>query len=285
MNRHLEISTTAGCKVSCSYCPQELFALEHKKVSNDRWLSFDTFKQCLKTVPLDVDIHFSGYVEPFLNAECIQMIQHAYDKGHGIALYTTAVGLTLDHVSVLETMQFIKFMVHLPDDGKHMRVKVDEAYLAVIERLSKSSISNLLYIDYYGIHPKVKKLINEEKLVNRRLTSRAGNVTREIVSETPHIKGPLYCGANRLEKNVLLPNGDVALCCVDYGRRHIVGNLIKQPYSALHKSEVFKQVVKKMNCKSGDVLCRNCEWAQPITLKYRVKKILSSFKFNRNSVK
>jgi radical SAM protein with 4Fe4S-binding SPASM domain len=278
MSRHLEISTTAGCKVSCSYCPQELFALEHKKVSNDRWLSFDTFKLCLDTVPIDVDIHFSGYVEPFLNAECIQMIEHAYDKGHAIALYTTAVGLTLDHISVLEAMQFKKFMVHLPDDGTHMRVKVDEAYLAVIERLSKCSIPNLLYIDYYGIHPKVKELINEEKLVNRRLTSRAGNVSREFINDTPHIKGPIRCAANRLEKNVLLPNGDVALCCVDYGRKHILGNLTLESYDMLHQSEAFREVVKRMNSRKGDVLCRTCEWAQPITLKYRAKKLLNGLK-------
>lgn len=279
MERHLEVTTTAGCKVSCSYCPQELFALEHKKVSNERWLSFDTFKTALHTVPLDVDIHFSGYVEPFLNADCIDMIRHVYEKGHSVSIYTTVVGLKLEHVLELEKMTFKKFMVHLPDDGSHMRVKVDESYLEVIERLSESNIPNILFIDYFGIHPKVLGLINPEQLVNRKLTSRAGNVTREIVNETPEIKGPLYCGANRLKKNVLLPNGDVALCCVDYGRKHILGNLIKQPYSALHKSDAFRQVKKKMNSSAGgDVLCRNCEWAAPMTIKYRLKKLLNSFK-------
>lgn len=274
MERHLEITTTAGCKVSCSYCPQELFALEHKKVSNDRWLSFDTFKTALHTVPLDVDIHFSGYVEPFLNADCIDMIRHVYEKGHSVSIYTTVVGLKLEHVLELEKITFKKFMVHLPDDGSHMRVKVDESYLAVIDRLSKSAIPNLQFIDYYGIHPKVMKLIDPERLVTRKLTSRAGNVTREVVNETPEIKGPLYCGPNRLKKNVLLPNGDVTLCCVDYGKRHVIGNLLRESYGGLHVGEAFKEIVDRMNGKPGDLLCRTCEWAQELTWKQKIKQVL-----------
>jgi len=32
-------------------------------------------------------------------------------------------------------------------------------------------------------------------------------------------------GQDRIFRNVLLPNGDVVLCCMDYGLDHILGNL------------------------------------------------------------
>jgi radical SAM protein with 4Fe4S-binding SPASM domain len=277
-NRHLEVTTLAGCKVSCSYCPQELFALEHKKVSSNRYLSLDLFKTCLETVPVSVDIHFSGYVETFLNPDCVKMVRHAYDKGHQVAVYTTVVGVKLEDVEELEKMTFKKFIVHLPDDGKHMRVKVDAPYLEVIQRLANSNIPNLEYLDYYGIHPKVNALINQEQVVQRKLTSRAGNVTREFVNETKEISGALRCRVNRLEKNVLLPNGDVSLCCVDYGRRHVLGNLTSESYNQLHQNDAFKEILRRMNGKKGDLLCRTCEWAEPVTFKIRAKKLLKKIK-------
>jgi len=248
--RHLEITTIAGCKISCTYCPQALFALEHKKVTNNRLMSLDTFKQSLASVPTDVDIHFSGYSEPFLNPNCIDMIRFAYEKGHRISVYTTVEGLKAEHIPELEQMAFKKFNVHLPDDGLHMRVKVDESYLAAMKLLMNSSIPNILYIDYFGVHPKVVTLMNDLETVNRKLTSRAGNVSNEQTNTPP------------------------SLCCVDYGKRHSIGNLLTDEYDHLHKSEIFNEILSRMKGKKGDLLCRTCEWAEPITWKYRVKQVL-----------
>lgn len=275
--RHLEVTTIAGCKISCNYCPQALFALEHKKVSNNRLMSLENFKQSLASVPVDVDIHFSGYSEPFLNPDCIDMIRFAYEKGHRISVYTTVEGLKATHVQELEQMEFKKFNVHLPDDGLHMRVKVDESYLAVMELLMNSSILNILYIDYFGIHPKVLALMDHLQTVNRKLTSRAGNVSNEQTGTPPTISGALWCPGNREKKNVLLPNGDVSLCCVDYGKQHILGNLLIENYDRLHEGEIFQEIKARMNGKKGDLLCRTCEWAEPMTWKHRVKQILRKF--------
>ncbi|MDW3192758.1 MAG: radical SAM protein [Cytophagales bacterium] len=274
--RHLEITTIAGCKISCSYCPQAMFALEHKKVSNNRLMTLETFKKSLSSVPIDVDIHFSGYSEPFLNPDCIDMIKFAYQKGHEVSVYTTVEGLKTEHVRELEQLKFKKFNVHLPDDGVHMRVRIDESYLEVMKLLMNSHIPNILYIDYFGVHPEVLSLMEHLETVNRKLTSRAGNVSNEETGSPPIINGALWCPGNREKKNVLLPNGDVSLCCVDYGKRHIIGNLMRDNYDHLHKSEAFKEVIARMNGKKGDLLCRTCEWAEPITIKHRLKKLIKS---------
>lgn len=272
--RHLEITTIAGCKVSCAYCPQALFALEHKKVSNDRLMSLDTFKMALHTVPEEVDIHFSGYSEAFLNENCILMIKHAFDKGHSVSVYTTVEGMTINDVHELEKLSFKKFVIHLPDDGLHMRVKVDHHYLNVFRELINSSIPNLTFIDYFGIHPEVMSLIKNNDTVSRKLTSRAGNVSNDLTGKPPNIKGPLRCRVGRDKKNVLLPNGDVSLCCVDYGRQHVLGNLVQNSYGQLHQSEPYNSILERMKSGKGELLCRTCEWAEPITWKKKLKEFV-----------
>jgi len=47
---------------------------------------------------------------------------------------------------------------------------------------------------------------------------------------------------------VLLPNGDVSLCCMDYGLDHIIGNLHKQTYEDV--------IPQDQTCFK---LCNSCE--------------------------
>ena len=57
------------------------------------------------------------------------------------------------------------------------------------------------------------------------------------------------CGClEKLYHNVVLPNGDVSLCCMDYGLKHIIGNIFEQSYD---------EVVPKNN--SCFNLCKFCE--------------------------
>ena len=69
------------------------------------------------------------------------------------------------------------------------------------------------------IHPDIQKVI-EISFPPDLMISRAGNCNFGVTS--PKKNGPLLCGAankngiNILDKNVLLPNGDVCLCCMDY---------------------------------------------------------------------
>ena len=64
-----------------------------------------------------------------------------------------------------------------------------------------------------------------------------------------HGEGQKPCGClEKLYHNVVLPNGDVSLCCMDYGLEHIIGNLLDQEY---------EDVIPKHNTCFN--LCRFCE--------------------------
>jgi hypothetical protein len=83
-------------------------------------------------------------------------------------------------------------------------------------------------------------------------------------------EGELTCGCiEDLYHTILLPNGDMSLCCMDYGLEHITGNLYEQS---------FEDAIPENNqCFS---LCNGCENAIPVSEKIKGKtlgeKILSS---------
>ncbi len=152
MKSNLEITTVIGCKNMCSYCPQEKLLNAYK--DDVRVMSFETFKKCVDKVPIDSEIHFTGMAEPFLNPDCVKMIEYAFRKGHEIFLSTTLVGLK--DIPLLEKITFKTFLVHLPSEDSN--IKVDENYLKTLKDLSESSIK-VTYIHFKNLHPKIKNIL------------------------------------------------------------------------------------------------------------------------------
>jgi hypothetical protein len=64
-----------------------------------------------------------------------------------------------------------------------------------------------------------------------------------------HGEKQMTCGClEKMYHNVMLPNGDVSLCCMDYGLKHILGNLYEQDYEEI--------IPENNQCFE---LCRLCE--------------------------
>ncbi|MGV7213455.1 radical SAM protein [Bradyrhizobium sp. UFLA05-112] len=264
--RVLEITTTTGCVVGCSYCPQAQFAERQRAVSHAKHLRLEDFKKCLAHVPAAVDISFSGYSEPWLNPACTEMVEHAYEAGHGIRISTTLVGMNERNLRRLQALQFRIFLVHVFDDGAHMNSRlVRRKFVDLIRQLVDADISSMLFVVMGEVHPDLVEIIPEESLVRSRpLSSSGGSVDSKIVEARQPIVGALTCPDEREHRNLLLPNGDVTLCCMDFERRHILGNLLRDEYQDLFKGPTFCEVVDRMHGMDGFLLCRTCEFAQPI---------------------
>ncbi|WP_342727338.1 SPASM domain-containing protein [Bradyrhizobium sp. B097] len=263
--RVLEITTATNCIIRCAYCPQQKFAERQRTVSDAGDLGLEEFKQCLSRVPKDVDIHFSGYSEPWLNRDCTEMVEHAYTRGHGIRIYTTLIGMDEHELRRLQALRFRAFMVHVFDSGQYMNSRlVTKPYLNLMRQLINADIPSIRFLVLGDIHPDLAPIIPAEALVrSRSLISRAGSVDPKIAKPRPPIRGPLACTEKREYRNVLLPNGDVTLCCMDFERRHVLGNLLRDEYEDLFEGPSFRQVVDRMNGASGSLLCRICERATP----------------------
>lgn len=229
----IEITTRIGC-LNCDYCPQDRLLSAYK--SDAKVLSLADYSACLFKIPKSVRIHFSGFCEPFLNEDCGHMIDVAYGSGYEVVVYTTLVGFNRHAAQSISKINFNRFAVHVPDSGTHYSFR--EFYNGL-----KLLIEHNIKYDFEYVTDPI---------------TRAGNV---YGSMPPCRSGKIRCRENRNMQNVLLPNGDVYLCCMDYGLKHRLGNLLAQSYESLFESETYKRIISGMSDDSIDILCRKCERA------------------------
>lgn len=283
---NLEITTVIGCPVMCSFCPQtsliKSFKLQNDLNYNNKVLSFEKYKQILDKVPSWVDIHFSGMSEPYASKDCSKMIKYTIEKGHKICVYSTLVGANKEDLDLLSTISFdnkYKLVIHLPDDEQNFKAKVTDTYIENLKHfLNKEQIQQKIIqgsIDFMSMSrrgltdPKISSII-PKKLATFIAITRAGNLSNENEkfegkTITKRKNGKIMCTvAPFLNHNVVLPNGDIVLCCMDYSIQHKIGNLLEQSYESLFESDQFKQIVNKMNNDDNTnlLLCRNCELAR-----------------------
>jgi Iron-sulfur cluster-binding domain len=258
MSADLEVTTVLGCRMMCSYCPQPLLIKRYAESEHTgRVMTLDDFKKCLSTVPVTTGVSFAGMAEPWLNPACTDMVLHVVDKGHVTVVYTTAMGMTMQDVERLKGLRFKHLCLHLPDAEGRMTLPVTDDYLEVLVALAKSHPEHNFAL-FGPLHPDVRRALGRDVPDSTvGLHSRAGNLD---LNKVPRRSGKLdtrHC----INHNMLLPNGDVALCCQDYGLKHVLGNLLRQDYSSIFEGPEFVKLMRGMTDESIDILCRTCNIA------------------------
>ncbi|VVB99045.1 Uncharacterised protein [uncultured archaeon] len=253
----LEITTKIGCKNNCSYCPQSIIIKAYK--GKEKELSFENFVRAISTVPADVGICFSGFCEPFLNKECSKMIVYADQKGHKIDLFTTLVGVSEEDLEKIHGIKFSQFKIHLPSAKGLENIPVDEKYISLLKKTIEYKINRLCFVYHDEMRHELEPLVKGQVVYKMNTISRAGNLGK--VKESPHKN--LFCTQNRnhLHQNILLPNGDVYFCFMDYRLRHKIGNLFEQDYGSLFRSEEFLRVKNDLDSGGKNIICNFCERA------------------------
>ena len=232
-------------------------------------MTFELFKACVDKLNTDVILDFTGFYEPFLNPECSDMLIYGHDNGFSIRVSTTLMGLTAKNISQIESIPFIKFAVHLPENKNLTRIETNHEYMEVLASLIESDISNIAFHVHEGAdgpeqaHSTIQKLLIEKGITaeDRWITTRAGNIEIGWKSSPVRKTGPLQI-CPRLFQNVLLPNGDLALCCMDWGLNHVIGNLLVEDYDSIFESDEFRRILEGYEDDTIDILCRQCEVAQ-----------------------
>lgn len=262
----LEITTIIpekGCVVDCAFCPQRTLEKIYK---GERILSLEGFKTIIDKIPSQVRITFAGFVEPWMNRNCTDMVLYAHEKGHPISLFTTAVGMSIEDVERIKHIKFAPnpnggFVLHLPDAPRLARHPITKGFLKTMEHIYSvhKEIHNFQVMSMGPPHESVRHLFPNP--IIGEMWSRAGNLLGEAMLKPSlinlkdsfkavyHGEKAMTCNCpEKVYHNVLLPNGDVSLCCMDYGLEHILGNLYTQSYE-----EVLP------NPYSCFDLCRYCE--------------------------
>lgn len=272
--KQLEITTQVGCPLMCTFCPQD--KLRQSYTDPVKKMSLDTFTTVLNKLPNDVEIIFAGYTEPWANKLCNQFVKLALEKNYRIAIYTTLYNITIDEcdelVSILLQYKHLvkEIWIHLPDaQGNMLGFKYSQEYVTVLQKIKSLKLKGIMVAEMtMDDKAAVDKQINVvTKPVNWYLHTRADNLTREnikgqAVREPPKYSYIVECTRNKdYHSNILMPNGDVILCCMDYGLKHRLGNLLTQSYDEILNSPEIQRIIHLNNQieYSDETLCRSCD--------------------------
>lgn len=249
----LEITTHIGCPMQCVDCPQPLLFSKYK---GKRTLDFEDYKMVIDKLPQSIQIVFSGLCECFTNPRCADMILYAYEKGHSLMLYTTLQGATQEDYEKLKHVKYAVVTIHLPDCENRSTFRITDEYLNV---LSKWECNN------YSCHGKLdERVIPYMKRGKNFITymhDRAGNLETGQHFYIPSNMNTVCAKTHtNLNENVLLPDGTVIMCCMDYGMTGVFGNLFTQSYDEIISSEAAQQM--RENMKHNDCICKHCVYGR-----------------------
>lgn len=289
----LEISVRVGCALYCDYCPQDSYVQNYsdKYQNKERVLSEETFFAAMANVPSSTLIKWTGFTEPLASPFFPRFVQHLKDKGHGQDISTTLVGNKESVEWFSNHLEYFgNITLHLPDDSKLMKAKVNEAYVATLDHIFSESqrlgfdedrlvcflIGDNFHPDVQASMDRAKKAgglsalqIHRAQVLNTRNQNidveklNIGNVTERHHAAEKSSK-PHYCSYRRLNQGVMLPNGHVALCCQDYNMDFVLGDLKTQSLNELY-TRIENDPELLSSFRSGSFSpCNKCEHYVPV---------------------
>jgi len=268
----MELTTMIGCPLMCTFCPQDNLRDNYGK--DTKYMQPVDLMKVLVKLPKNTRIDFSGMSEPWANPECTQMLEMVLYMGFKVAIYTTLYGMTdPERVrKVLESHpeQVEVIMLHLPDANGNMKGwKNNEEWQRAAAVISHTNVPcgvGAMTMDKNGVvHPDLQPMVGQ--LAGWVGHTRADSLDPEQVagqalSVTPRNDFALTCRSTPFyDRNVLLPNGDVVLCCMDYNLKHIIGNLLTQTYDEMMEGKPLQDLIKMNEADGFDKcsICKSCE--------------------------
>lgn len=274
----MELTTMIGCPLMCTFCPQDNLRDSYGK--DTKYLQPMDLMTVLAKVPKNTRIDFSGMSEPWANPECTMMLEMVLYMGFKVAIYTTLYGMT-DPERVRKALeahpdQVEVIMLHLPDANKNMKGwKNSEEWQKAAAIISHTNVPcgvEAMTMDRTGlVHPELQEMVG--RLPNWVGHTRADSldpnqVEGQALSVTPRHDFALTCRSTPFyDRNVLLPNGDVVLCCMDYNLKHVIGNLLTQTYEEIFAGEKLAKIIKMNEAEGFDKcsICKSCDNVRKIT--------------------
>ncbi len=264
--REVEFTLQVGCPVGCDFCPQSLFL--KKYISHEKKFTINSFKQALsnlKNSPVKV-IQFSGYSEPVYHENLPDFINLSVEAEFEVEIFTTLKGFNTECLKKVKDLP-IKWYISVQPLGVQNRkgLKDEEAWNNIKSFLDLNlKFQPILRCVNFNLSKDQKNQLNEKvkkmgikNILYPNFETRAGNITRNSINK---FEKKLLCKNNMTP--VILPNGDVSLCCMDFGLKHIIGNIFNDSFKNILLSDSCQKILKVMSRKEkGELLCHHCEFS------------------------
>ena len=271
---HLFIETTNACNLQCQFC-----ARTGKKFQIGS-MDFSLFKKIIDEAkqygPRTFSLHLFG--EPLLTRNLFEMIDYIKKVNKNNTIFLTTNGTLLNKKmaqSIIES-SIDKISISFPGAKKDTYQKVTGFdYLETVEK----NILDLIELK------KIKK--SDNPIIYLRMILNKDNITEKKIFENKWKNKPIvleiraahnfggYCPeASLIKKQTkrypcyhlwLSPaihwNGDVSICCDDWGRKTVLGNVKNQTMRQIWNSKKIKQY-RKSHLKGNYhqvPLCEKCD--------------------------
>lgn len=267
----MEITTKIGCNIKCRFCPQDLFVKKYFENNTNRKseMTLDILEKCLDKLPKEAGIIFGGMVEPFLNNDCGEMLKLACSTGRKVDLYTTLVGTSMQDIELISELPINYICLHVADEKGYANIPItDEYYNKVTYLINKKRSNGKALVNSCSAQTtpdkKVAEICDGKYDILTTMCDRAGNLEDENLYKRQCLSGKITCSmcGDKLNRNILLPDGTVTLCCMDFGVKHVLGNLLENTYDEIMDGTEINMIKKGLDGDiSKDILCRTCSCA------------------------
>lgn len=265
LSQWVEFTLRLPCAVNCAYCCQERLTKNYMlRGGGDLTMSFSNFKTILDHIPLDrVRVDFSGIGDCSFHPELVNFMEEVSRRNGTMVVFTTFQGMKRDDFDRFCQIPIYLLSVHLPSVHQdHMQTQWTDDYRycldGLVSRKPKAEVFDFMcMIGPPSADPDIQRLA---PLRIMEVQPRGGNITWLGV-DTTQKRGALTCSRSpTLHQNVVFPNGDVYLCCVDQGLLHKLGNLLTENFYDLD-CERENIIARQKECDPS-LMCKRCEFAK-----------------------
>ena len=242
--KKVQVSVTDMCNRKCSFCPHvDNLIFPNKKV----WMSVDTAQRLatdLSENNFDGIVSISGYGEPLLHPKIFDIVKEFTSRNIKTRMMTNGDLLVKKKVSVeeLDSLGLFEIKINIYDDYNQF-VKYGGFFYKRIKktpfRLAKN-FDSMSGQQAFGIN----------------YTNRAGTLKETKTDFDPVCYEPT--------RHIMIDwNGDVLICCNDWIRKEVYGNLNESSfYEIWNNSEKLNDHRKLLlEGKRCDIItCQNCDF-------------------------
>lgn len=296
--RRVQIQTQAGCNGRCVFCPNEAVLrsqLEHGRMAEP--LFHKIIDELAETRPERIMMYLQN--EPLNNKRMPDWVRHVADRIPETTTLVTTNGTALtpemSEALIDAGLKRIKVSLQSLDDETNRRIMgygADKVVQNILEcaRLIRKKRSRLDLRVSMIVHANNPDEVdrarqfwkkNGVRLVTSALENRGGNIENAQELNAGEPMRPRSDCIRPFREMCILFNGQVVLCCVDWFRTVILGDVSKQSIQEVWHGPVIQGI--REGFERGDALklppiCRNCtESATPGKHRLGWKRLLPKF--------
>ena len=172
-------------------------------------------------------IAYHTYNEPLIDPRLFKFIEYTHDVCPGCEIYICTNGFYLNQTLLDELIESGVSKIHVSAYSR-----------SESKRLSKLKSNIPFDIEMVKLDDRLHLYDKKEK----------------------NIKKPCYAPLNEI---IIAREGNISLCCLDWKRKHVYGNLHKQTFEDIMYSGILQTVYDRLS--SGDrfiPLCKRCDWCR-----------------------